>query len=286
VPFVGYGELTNFSLRHRELFRSEKTRVLNSTKTVAKSMLPKLPIGRCLRSYCRDQGACDCVKLSRTVADQIHRNRLARKGARIPGRVILCQQSRSLTMLVRLNDERDRQMASHMSSMLLLLVAASSVVFAVAAAAVDDDPTEAWAEWEETEISRRVPRRQREITEGMDIRTVLGMAEKKRKVFVAHVRPDYAPDQAAGETLASRFFNMMHSGGVSCQLRFYNNMEAINVGRSKSSLQIVVNAETVRDAHEAKWFLLKQKEIERVVMDNLSSTPAAHEDDDDDSGEL
>jgi hypothetical protein len=189
-------------------------------------------------------------------------------------------------MHVRLTNELGRQMASHMSFALLLLVAASTIIFAVAAAAVDDDPTEAWAEWEETEVSRRMPRRQREITEGMDIRTVLGMAEKKRKAFVAHVRPDFAPDQAAGEALASRFFNMMHSGGVSCQLRFYNNMEAISVGGSKSSLQIVVNAETVRDAHEAKWFLLKQKEIERVVMDNLSSTPAPHGDDDDDNGDL
>jgi hypothetical protein len=165
----------------------------------------------------------------------------------------------------------------------------SGIVIVLAAAANADDPTEAWSEWDETVESRRVPRRQREIVDGMDIRTVLGMADRKRKLFLAHVREGFAPSQAAGEALASRFFNMLNAGGVACQMRFFITNEAspkLGNGKKDAGLRIAVDAETIRDAHEVKWFLLKQREIEAVVMDDLPSTPAPQSDDDDDDNDL
>lgn len=139
-----------------------------------------------------------------------------------------------------------------------------------------DDPNAAWEEWGETEHSRRIPRRQREIKPGMDIRSVMGMVMKQQKTFSSFVVPASIPSQLDRDKLISRFRSKLVAGGVQCRMWFLPD-----------SRQLVITTESVLDAHNAKDFLLKQPDIERVVLDNVQFTPPANDMDDDlDSDEL
>lgn len=139
---------------------------------------------------------------------------------------------------------------------------------------LSDDPTDVWEEWDESEHSRKVPRRQRQIEPGMNIRTVMGMVMKQQKTFWSFVAPAFISSGMEGQKLISRFRSKLLAGGVHCKMWFAPN-----------SPQLMITTESVLDAHNAKDFLLRQPEIERVVLDNVPFTPGPnliHEDDDSD----
>lgn len=145
---------------------------------------------------------------------------------------------------------------------------------------VNDNPEDAWAEWGETEMTRKnpMPRRQRGIEEGMSVHTIIGQAMRQEKVLFAYLLEEAAPTAAMGKMHNSRFYNLMTAGGVACKTWYVHE-------NGKLKRQIVLKCETIRDAHMGKDFMLKMPEVEKVNLDNLDFKPSKGDDDDDDDDE-
>jgi hypothetical protein len=133
-----------------------------------------------------------------------------------------------------------------------------------AASAGADHPDDAWAEWGETKASLRVPRRVRPVREGTGLYAAMAGMMRQRKVAFAELAAGWDGEGGGGggvETLVSRFGNRMSAGGI-----------GVNVGVAADG-RIVVRTETVLDVYLARDFLLLQKEVVRVTVDNVPFTP-------------
>lgn len=137
-----------------------------------------------------------------------------------------------------------------------------------------DDPENAWDEWGESDDSRHnsFPKRQRDIKEGMNINSVLGMAMKQPKIVTAVLTPESGRNEETGQRVTQKFRDQLAAAGIGCRLWF-----VLQKGR-----QVVANCETIRDGHMAKDYMIRQPEIMRTVLDNVPFTPVPDDDDDDD----
>mmetsp|Transcript_44852 Transcript_44852/g.174077 ORF Transcript_44852/g.174077 Transcript_44852/m.174077 type:complete len:168 (-) Transcript_44852:2199-2702(-) len=154
-------------------------------------------------------------------------------------------------------------------------------VFALLASPVvgSDDPDDAWEEWGETksqkEKDRQRPRFQPQVDmrpgKKVNIDSLMGSVPKKLQLFF--VKGNFASVPACNARVA-QWREQLRIGAVEA------NISCVQAGEE---ITIVGRAESQRDAHNAKDFLLRFDEVTSVKIDTQEFTePLVRGDEDED----
>lgn len=168
----------------------------------------------------------------------------------------------------------------------IALVTLAFITHLLAPSVRGEKSDDVWAEWGETVETKNIPRRavERKRSDASGIYAHLGSVIRQKKHVLADLlrgwpgaKTGVSDREKASEQLVARYGNMMTAGGLGVKVY----MSQVN--------QLLVETETVLDAYLARDFLLRQREVEKVVIDNVPFTPAprpADYDEDEDDDEL